>query len=141
MKEKQGFKCGRAKELGQFYRHPQMADGYLNKCIECAKADVLQHRAANIERIRAYDRARGRLPVRKTAMRRTVKAYVKRYPKRYAAGYLLGNAVRDGRLQKPDTCQDCGIKPNVLHGHHEDYYHPLVVVWLCPPCHKARHLN
>ena len=50
------FKCQQEIDLCEFYVHKQMFDGHLNKCIECTKRDVLEHRFANLERIRAYDR-------------------------------------------------------------------------------------
>jgi hypothetical protein len=51
------FKCNVEKPLTDFYPHPQMGDGHLNKCKACTKKDVAEHRAANIERVRDYDRA------------------------------------------------------------------------------------
>jgi hypothetical protein len=37
---KKCFKCGIEKELSNFYKHKQMLDGHLNKCIDCTKNDV-----------------------------------------------------------------------------------------------------
>ena len=34
------FKCGIGKSLNNFYKHKQMGDGHLNKCIDCTKNDV-----------------------------------------------------------------------------------------------------
>lgn len=36
---KKCFKCGRVLPIDQFYKHKQMGDGHLNKCIECTKKD------------------------------------------------------------------------------------------------------
>jgi len=57
--------CHQSKPLTQFYTHSHTKDGHRNKCIPCWKLlnkkspeYVKKYRAENIERIRAYDRAR-----------------------------------------------------------------------------------
>lgn len=73
-------------------------------------------------------------------------------------------AVKSGRLKKPDRCQACGrpvrrrkhkVKPHSqryprlrkyayrLEAHHWSYHkeHLLDVIWLCPECHHLIHLS
>lgn len=40
MKKKKCFKCGKIKVLSDFYKHPMMEDGHVNKCKDCNKNDV-----------------------------------------------------------------------------------------------------
>jgi len=126
------FKCQKELPLSEFYKHKMMADGHVNKCKECNKADVAEHRLKNIERIRAYDRKRGN---RQTKEYRD--NYKKKYPNKYSAHWIVSNAMRDNKLFKKD-CEECGSSENI-HAHHDDYLEPLNIRWLCAACHNQWH--
>lgn len=130
MSSKRCFKCGTVKPLTEFYKHPQMGDGHLNKCKACNKADATNHRGRKIEEYRAYDRARGnRQP--KTYL----KEYRARFPNKVRATRAVQYALKTGKL-KAEPCFICGERAEA---HHPDYDAPLAVVWLCPPHHKQAH--
>ena len=141
------FKCGETKPLSAFYKHPQMADGRLNKCKECNKSDVTKNRTDNIEKYRAYDRKRGNRQSPEYSREHYKKNKKKRlsdqrqwrdsHPEEYKARNAVSNAVRDGRLTKL-PCEVCG-SIDKIHGHHDDYSKPLEVRWLCPKHHGEAH--
>lgn len=134
--EKECFKCKTVKSLEEFYKHSAMADGHLNKCKECTKKDVGRHREQNIEKIRAYDRARGILPHRLALAAKVQKLWRSEDRRRSAAHNAVARAIRNGSLSK-ENCVRCGSNKSVAH--HEDYNKKLDVMWLCMPCHKQRH--
>ena len=142
MQKKQCFKCGETKRISEFYVHPQMADGHLNKCKECTKRDVAEHRRGKgRERILAYDRARAKTPERKDVSRRVKQEYYRKYPERRVTAMAVQRAKRGGELVPPERCSECGRKGNI-HGHHKDYSKPLDIEWLCEHCHRAiRHVT
>lgn len=84
------------------------------------------------ERVRAADRQR----YRENPERRNPTA--RRDPVRRKASMAVYNAIRRGKLIRPEACSECGAacRPDA---HHDDYAKPLEVVWLCRPCHMARH--
>lgn len=129
---KKCFKCGAEKPYSEFYKHSKMADGHLGKCKFCTIEDVKERRATN-PAVQEYDRKRG---ARKTAEQ--LREYRAKNPTKYKAHSAVSNALRGGRLVKPDTCEDCG-STFALHGHHDDYTQPLKVRWLCALCHHRWH--
>lgn len=141
--EKACFKCGETKPLDAFYKHPMMADGHLNKCAECTKADAHRTRVARIEYYKAYDRMRNKQPRRVEARKERAKANPtarpERDPVKRAARVALGNALKRGDVMKPPECQICAVANDRLHGHHEDYTRPLDVIWVCAACHAFIH--
>lgn len=132
------------------------ADGFypssLSRCKECVKARVRENREAKADYYRAYDRKRYRdQPKRKEAARRSAvspaglrakaeaTARSKREePQKWKARYAVNNAIRDGKLERGTACHFCSTDKN-LQAHHEDYDHPLDVVWLCASCHGKLH--
>jgi hypothetical protein len=126
------FKCGLLKELKEFYKHPQMPDGHVNKCKECNKKDVRENRSNKIDYYREYDRERGCRQDKEY-----LKKYRSKYPKKYNAHKLIQKAIKSGKLFS-EKCQDCG-DDKLTHAHHDDYSKPLNIRWLCPACHKKWH--
>jgi hypothetical protein len=135
--------CNKEKSEDGFYKSNK------NKCKDCVKACVNANRQENLERIRSYDRLRGSMPHRVAARKeyqatpagiasRTASAirWASAHPERRASNIIVGNALRDGRLEKT-PCQVCGEKK--VEGHHPDYSQPLNVVWLCNLHHREIH--
>jgi ribosomal protein S27AE len=133
---KECFKCKTVKPLSDFYKHSKMADGHVNKCKECNKNDVTEHRNKNLEKIREYDRARGKESKRIKATTEITRAWRAEDSRRNVAHSLVAKAIRNGTLVR-QPCVRCAEAKSLAH--HEDYDHPLVVMWLCQACHKQRH--
>ena len=136
--EKRCFVCHKIKPLSEFYKCEGMADGHYGKCKECYKKYATKYREENLERIREYDRTRGKTEKRKkhsniinARRRKIVKGY-------QAAHNKVIRAVRKGILQRPKYCEYCG-RIGRVEAHHEDYSKPLEVIWLCPICHRNYH--
>jgi hypothetical protein len=136
VRSKECFKCKTVKPLEAFYKHLMMADGHVNKCKECNKNDVTANRNKNIEKVRAYDRARSKEPERIKAAAEINRAWRAEDSRRVLAHSAVARAIRKGELVRQPCCR-CGAEKTVAH--HEDYDKPLEVVWLCQPCHKQRH--
>ena len=136
---KKCFVCGETKPLSEFYKHPAMKDGHLNKCKECACKDVQENRRKRLAYYRDYDRIRNQTEARIRRIANTTKQFRKQNPEKYRAHNILNNAVRDGKIIKPSRCHMCKQESKYIHAHHDDYSFPLKVRWLCPACHSKVH--
>lgn len=145
------FKCYKEKPLTEFYTHPQMGDGHLNKCKECNKADsVADYRRKIVnpkwklsERRRSRLRARlarsaGLMPkITAEAKKGVMARYKLRYPEKWLAISRVQRALRTDKLTR-QSCERCHAEKT--QAHHDDYSKPLDVRWLCAPCHAAHHV-
>lgn len=129
-------KCKQEKTQASFYENHRLKSGLTPACKECTKSQVTANRLANLERIREYDRRRAKNPNRiKNAVEQTRK-WRAEDSRRNKAHLAVARAIRNGFIEK-QACSRCGSENS--YAHHESYDHPLEVVWLCQPCHKARH--
>jgi ribosomal protein S27AE len=119
-------KCLQAKREYEFY-------GTAASCKECTKKRVSAHRAANHDRVCAYDRARSQRPERKLKSAAYQRGMKERSPEKKRARTAVSNAVRDGRLKR-QPCVHCGSLR--VQAHHHDYSKPLDVEWVCFKCHR-----
>jgi hypothetical protein len=115
-----------------------MADGRLNKCVDCTKADVAKHRLQNLEQIRQYDKSRASMPHRVAMRKEIASRWRKEHPDRKTAQSKLRYAVLAGTVIK-QPCWVCGSHKS--EAHHPDYSRPLDVVWLCAPHHHQAHAD
>lgn len=155
--KKKCFKCGEVKPLSEFYCQSRMADGHLNKCIECTKKDARTNYSKDIEKSREKERERNNTRKRvdyrrlKAGERKekdpekyklAKKAYNQKYRNRNRekarARDIVFYNISTGKLKNPCICQKCGSS-GYIEAHHEDYLKPLEITWLCDTCHKDRH--
>jgi len=148
--------CEESKPDTEFYAR-------VRHCKTCWKARVLArkqaegyagekaHRERYADHYRAYEKARAmnpdrvaaraayeKTPAGTAARNKATRMWKQKNPDKRNAETALGNAIRDGRIVKPSTCERCG-NGGRLDGHHADYTKPLDVEWLCRLCHKAEH--
>lgn len=141
------FKCHKHKPLSEFYAHPQMSQGTLNKCKECTKADARRQHYKNMADPQWVASERERQRVKERARRAAGKAipdqdaknrWARRNPQKVRAQHKARAAVIQGKIAKL-PCEVCG-STNVQ-AHHDDYARPLDVRWLCTKHHAEHHVR
>lgn len=133
------IECKILKPLGEFYAHPQMADGCLGICKECHRRRMTQRRRSNPS-VQEYDRNRAKTTERKKHAAATSKRWVVENPVAYKTLTAFSNAVRDGKIKRRNRCEKCGSTKNIR-AVHRDYKKRFDVIWLCALCHHRTRVD
>lgn len=140
--------CGITNATAEFYA------GVTSRCKSCHRAKVKQNRQDKADYYKTYDAIRFQNDPKvrerhrryqatdkgKASMLQSRLKWLEANQDKRAAHVLLGNAVRDGRVMKPKSCQICAAGGRI-DGHHDDYTKPLDVIWCCRKCHIEIHRN
>jgi hypothetical protein len=123
---KKCIKCGIDKEINEYYHHPGMADGHVNKCKDCCKKETLLRETelkkdpiwCEQERLRSKDKYhRLNYIVRQEELNKLKPYRTNQY----------SNQHRDLKLKKDEN------------PHHWDYNYPLDVIILEKRVHRFIH--
>jgi hypothetical protein len=154
------WRCANCKDWkppSAFYKKKTAANGLGSSCILCVTPAMAKWYQGNKERVKAAGKKRnaerellhpGRIAAVKREWRRrnpdkvaasVRKSRLKR-PDESKACEKVRDAVKSGRLVKPECCEMCD-SGRILDGHHDSYDRDrwLVVTWLCRKCHIWTH--
>jgi len=131
-------KCGHYKPLSKFYKSTREKGGYRSRCKSCCVEDNGIY--AQTGYYKRYNKAYEQKPEVKERRRITKRAYRQRPDVKIKnlARWYTNHEIRAGRIKR-EPCAGCGKEQS--EAHHLDYDKPLLIVWLCPNCHKEAHLR
>ena len=130
--------CGELKPHKDYQKRALSLDGLTASCKACLHARDAK-RFQEDPRVKERHARYAATPAGLRSISRSKAKWLSNNSDKRAAYVILGNAVRGGRKDKPDSCSICGCKHYRIHGHHEDYTKPLDVIWCCPQCHADIH--
>ena len=133
---KKCIKCSAVFPVSEFYTHPRMADGHLNKCKSCCRSGAIANRRLRLDYYRECDRERFYTDRRQDWLSKRQRRYREANPVKTAARAAVNRSVRSGALVKK-PCEVCGAVK--VDAHHDDYAKPLEVRWLCRRHHIELH--
>lgn len=131
---KQCIKCKQIKPLRDFSKKNSAKSGAQSACKICVSIQQSTYYEKNRERLSQQQRKNRTDKTREYEKKYNKKNKAKRYAHRKAQ-----YAIEKGLLPKQTHCSCCGLETNQLVKHHSDYSKPLVITWLCNPCHGIYH--
>lgn len=136
METKRCSMCKKKLPVNMFGKNKSRPDGMQSFCKPCMREYSHKYNIENRHKRKAY-----KLEYNRTHSAQNMEweaRYKEINPMEYKSRTALGNAIRDGKINRPQFCSKCG-KKCTPDGHHPDYSRPLHVIWLCRSCHGRLH--
>lgn len=141
MKTKNCYMCKKKRSLRMFYSSKHTTTGLRSECKNCSKdynqrPEVKKSKALQSRRSYTTEKSRIREAQPKTkAMRKRIHQR-RKHTVNFISRQITFLAVKAGIIKRT-PCEVCGAKK--VQGHHDNYYKPLEVRWLCPKHHGEFH--
>ncbi len=129
-------KCKQGKPISEFYKNKR--DGYQSRCKTCCKEDSREYAKTGYwskyqKEYYQKPEVKARLKMQKAKYRQRPDIRIKNM-----ARWYTNHQIRGGYINR-EPCALCGKEQG--EAHHLDYNQPLLIVWLCPSCHRNVHLK
>lgn len=133
-------KCGLVKPLSEFYLQYPKGNYHNPRCKSCCLRVAAKRRREHKDKERARARKFHQNHVEQRYQYRL--RQIREKPEIEAAQRAVLKAIKRGDLIRPEVCDNCSGRlggKRVVGHHFMGYDFPLLVVWLCDPCHKEAH--
>lgn len=125
-------KCKQEKPISEFYKHKR--DGYQSQCKTCRKEVQREYaKTGYFTRYQSQYEQKPKVKKRIAEYRKKPRVKIKNM-----ARWYTNHEIRAGRINR-EPCAMCNKEQ--AEAHHLDYNQPLLIVWLCPDCHRKVHLK
>jgi hypothetical protein len=121
--------CGQFLPREEFYTDARLKNGKFGGLRgRCKKCHQEWHAKVYAQRSEVQDKEKARSLVRGKTLEHKCRV-------------MAHDAVRAGKLIRPSFCPICGISNKIkrIEAHHDDYFRPLEVKWMCSQCHADYH--
>ncbi|MHA2246060.1 MAG: hypothetical protein ACXADY_13940 [Candidatus Hodarchaeales archaeon] len=144
MKKKKCTRCSVIKTTNNFYRDNKSPDGLRYWCKNCLIEYNQRCKEKRNEKVKEYNRSYYAKHRKRNLQ--YARIYRKRKKIQLEAQYAVQRALRKGELVRPNSCSNPNCKEigiSTLEAHHKNYgkEHWFDVEWLCPSCHKLKHIH
>lgn len=141
--EKTCIICGISKELSEFYKHPAMSDGHVNKCKTCCKAQSITRYQIKMGDPDFVQKERSRCFAKNRKRRTSKKPILPRAPKHQGEAWRRHFAKFPEKYHAAQLAQSVKVLFPGNHKHHWSYReeHARDIIELTPADHKKAHYH
>ena len=129
--------CHNVLPESDFYKDDRRKTGFKSQCKKCHCRTTIDSRDQDLHRERNRKWMNKYSKREYVKVKERIRSSNRRLSLEVICRSIANAAIRSGRLVRPPVCSNC--KSGKPQAHHDDYYDPMNVQWLCSRCHATLH--